>query len=96
MAAQRGLLNKVWRSRGISRPESIRSPSATTESTSMSDETITQEISEKLVISRDAGLLDENGITKLPNREGRGRRMKIKEVNETQISKWCVNLSAQH
>jgi checkpoint serine/threonine-protein kinase len=33
-------------------------------------------------------MLDENGATKEHGREGRGRRMKIKEVNATQISEF--------
>lgn len=44
---------------------------------------------EKLMIARDSVTvpLDENGIPiKDNNREGRSRRMKVKEVNETQIS----------
>ncbi|KAG9242870.1 Mad3/BUB1 homology region 1-domain-containing protein [Calycina marina] len=87
MAGHRGWLNKVWKPEGCPGPESVRSQLTTAESTNMSFETITQDITEKLVISQDPIILDENGATKVPSREGRGRRMKIKEVNETQIIK---------
>lgn len=42
---------------------------------------------EKLVIARDPVYLDENGAKMEHNRETKHRRMKIKEVNKTQISK---------
>ncbi len=48
---------------------------------------LSREVSERLVIAHDPLLLDENGAAKESSRERKGRRMKIKEVNETQISK---------
>jgi checkpoint serine/threonine-protein kinase len=87
-AGQRGWLSKVWH------PEippqqnhegSLDLQDGTGESNVNTDE-IVREVSEKLVIARDAVTLDENGAAKETGREGRGRRMKIKEVNETQIS----------
>jgi checkpoint serine/threonine-protein kinase len=53
---------------------------------SSKDKEPNREVSTKLVIARDSATLDENGVRKESAREGRGRRMKIKEVNETQIS----------
>ena len=44
--------------------------------------------STKLVILRDADGVDENGMIRDVAREARPRRMKIKEVNETQISEY--------
>jgi len=41
---------------------------------------------EKLVVARDSVYLDENGAKKEHNRETKHRRMKVKEVNKTQIS----------
>ncbi|KAF7903941.1 hypothetical protein EAF00_001275 [Botryotinia globosa] len=40
---------------------------------------------EKLVVARDSVYLDENGAKKEHNRETKHRRMKVKEVNKTQI-----------
>jgi len=92
MAGHRGWLKKGWK------PEVSKQPAPTTksrDSTSESDiniDHVSREVSEKLVIARDPPMLDENGAAKEHSREGRGRRMKIKEVNETQISKqnYCL------
>jgi checkpoint serine/threonine-protein kinase len=86
-AASRGWLSKVWE------PEikPVSSDSASQENTGnsfVSVENLSRDISEKLVIARDPPMLDENGATKEHGREGRGRRMKIKEVNATQISEF--------
>lgn len=43
---------------------------------------------EKLVIPRDPVYLDENGAKKEHNKETKHRRMKVKEVNKTQISEY--------
>lgn len=88
MAGHRGWLDRVWK------PEIPKNPSDSPQSqdqareSNASIENISQEVSEKLVIARDPGMLDENGAAKEPGREGKSRRMKIKEVNETQISKF--------
>jgi len=92
MAGRRGWLKMGWK------PEVSKQPAPTTksrDSTSESDiniDYVSREVSEKLVIARDPPMLDENGAAKEHSREGRGRRMKIKEVNETQISKqnYCL------
>lgn len=86
-ANHRGWLSKVWQ------PELVKPIGDETslldeiprESLCNSDE-LHQAVKDKLVIARDP-VLDENGATKDSAREGKGRRMKIKEVNETQISK---------
>lgn len=82
-AGHRGWLARTWEPEQVSRPNLKDSGNSTQENNA--DEII-REVSEKLVIARDPVTLDENGATKEPGREGRGRRMKIKEVNETQIS----------
>jgi checkpoint serine/threonine-protein kinase len=86
-AGQRGWLSKIWQPEIPSKHEdSLDLQDGTGESNVNTDE-IVREVSEKLVIARDPVTLDENGAAKENGREGRGRRMKIKEVNETQISK---------
>jgi len=88
MARHRGWLNKVWEPETLSNSGSSLSLPDTFENvTDSSIGIITHEMSERLIIARDPIMLDENGVTKEQNREGRGRRMKIKEINETQISK---------
>jgi checkpoint serine/threonine-protein kinase len=86
MASHRGWLDKVWKSEAVQRPVTPEAAENSKEPI-VSGDNLGREVSEKLVISRDPILLDENGATKEQNREGRGRRMKIKEVNETQISR---------
>lgn len=87
-AGHRGWLSKVWEPEFPAKGSSsaLTSPSQNKEPDVQIVE-ITKGVSEKLVILRDPVGLDENGVVKDPPREGRGRRMKIKEVNETQISK---------
>jgi checkpoint serine/threonine-protein kinase len=84
-AARRGWLTQVWVSQKQSNPVA-NEPVLLDEQFDVV-EPITQKV-EKLVIARDPVTvpLDENGAMKETNREGRGRKMKIKEVNETQIS----------
>ena len=87
-AASRGWLSKTWKPEV--RPVSSDSASASQDNTGESYvnvENLSRDVSEKLVIARDPPMLDENGVAKEHSREGRGRRMKIKEVNATQISK---------
>lgn len=88
-AGSRGWLSKIWQPEipaKQSREDSLDLKDNTGESNLNADE-ISREVSEKLVIARDPVALDENGAAKETGRDGRGRRMKIKEVNETQISK---------
>jgi len=82
-AGHRGWLSKVWEPERQAEPFLDIFQDSTEE---RKVDNIIREVSEKLVIARDPVTLDENGVTKEPAREGRGRRMKIKEVNETQIS----------
>lgn len=86
-AGHRGWLSKVWESEIPKRQQAIE-PSIAVDPVEQAVEAITREVSEKLVIARDPVALNENGVQK----EGRGRRMKIKEVNETQISKFNFRL----
>lgn len=91
MAIHRGWYDKVWEPETRGKPaKSSPSPEHTEESI-VSVDNISRDVSEKLVIARDPVFLDENGVTKEQGREGRGRRMKIKEVNETQISKSALS-----
>jgi checkpoint serine/threonine-protein kinase len=84
-AAGRGWLTKVWESEKQSN-QARDEPMLMDEQFDVV-EPIVQRV-ERLVIARDPVTvpLDENGVMKDTNREGRGRKMKIKEVNETQIS----------
>jgi checkpoint serine/threonine-protein kinase len=86
-ADHRGWLSKVWKPEVPSRKIPVEILQDESEESSINTEELSREVSEKLVIARDPVMLDENGATKETGREGRGRRMKIKEVNETQISK---------
>lgn len=54
-------------------------------------ENLTQDTTEKLVIDGDPMMLDENGVAGGKSREPRtGRKKKVMEVNETQISKFPI------
>lgn len=91
-AASRGWFSKVWQRETIVKDDEIRpSSQESTKDAELNVDEIVQEVSEKLVIARDPPALDENGAAKEPAREGKGRRMKIKEVNETQISRSSSN-----
>jgi checkpoint serine/threonine-protein kinase len=48
---------------------------------------LSRNFQEKLVIARDPPMVDENGVAIQPPKQGRNRRIKTMEVNETQISK---------
>jgi checkpoint serine/threonine-protein kinase len=85
-AGHRGWLSKVWEPEMPVKRE-IKEPLIAEVQVDDAVETITREVPDKLVIARDPVALDENGVQKESAREGRGRRMKIKEVNETQISR---------
>jgi checkpoint serine/threonine-protein kinase len=86
-ANHRGWLSKVWEPE-LAKPI-LEEPSLLDEiprESLCNASELHQVVKDKLIISRDP-ILDENGATKEPARTGRGRRMKLKEVNETQISK---------
>jgi checkpoint serine/threonine-protein kinase len=87
MASHRGWLHKVWKPENSQKQKQSPASQGITEESNDSMENINREVSGKLIIPRDPIMLDENGATKHHGREGRGRKMKIKEVNETQISK---------
>ena len=95
-AGQRGWLSKVWQPEIPLKPnhEDSLDPQGGTGESNVNTDEIVREVSEKLVIARDPVTLDENGAAKEAGREGRGRRMKIKEVNETQISRLRTNRPA--
>lgn len=82
-ADRRGWLSKVWQSQKPTNSNIVGPPGLSDPS---NVETLVQGVQKNLVIAPDNIGLDENGAVKDIGREGRGRRMKIKEVNETQIS----------
>jgi checkpoint serine/threonine-protein kinase len=84
MAGHRGWLEKAWK------PETsqVTNVSPQPRDVDIDIENVSRELLEKLTIPRDPVVLDENGVAKEHSREGKGRRMKIKEVNETQISRY--------
>jgi checkpoint serine/threonine-protein kinase len=85
-AASRGWLTKVWEPEMRRRASSDSASQDNTGESYVSVQSLSRDLSEKLVIAGDPPMLDENGAKKEPSREGKGRRMKIKEVNATQIS----------
>lgn len=85
MAGHRRWLNKIWRQETSSEPnDSLELNHKTNESNSSGD-TLGGEISGSLT-TNDHVILDENGVAKELTRESKARKMKIKEINETQIS----------
>ncbi|KAI9048335.1 hypothetical protein LZ554_008128 [Drepanopeziza brunnea f. sp. 'monogermtubi'] len=78
-AISRGWLSKVWEPENAP-TRTLKTPS-TGENSWVNVDTVAREVS-KLVLARDPPALDENGVAK-----PKGRRMKLKEVNETQIIK---------
>jgi checkpoint serine/threonine-protein kinase len=75
-ASNRGWLQRPW----SSEPEPKGNHTTVEE--------VNQKIAEKLVIHRDPMLLDENGAAKEISRGEKSKKMKVIEVNETQISKF--------
>jgi checkpoint serine/threonine-protein kinase len=90
IAAHRGWLDKVWKPETTHRQIESPNMAGKTDESDLSADTLSQEVSERLVIAHDPVMVDENGAAKEHGREGKGRKMKIKEVNETQISESCV------
>ncbi|KAH8814920.1 Mad3/BUB1 homology region 1-domain-containing protein [Xylogone sp. PMI_703] len=84
-AAHRGWLTKSWQREGNG--NAVIVPLDQTEEPNINVGSTTREVVEKIVVARDSAMLDENGLSKEPLRETKGRKMKIKEVNETQIIK---------
>lgn len=56
---------------------------------------LTESLSQKLVVHQDVVMLDENGAPILP-REGKPKKKKVIEVNETQISEFRAAIGALH
>lgn len=88
MAGHRGWLDKIWKQEASHEPNKSTGVKDNTTESNLSPGTLSEEVSEMADIVRDAAVMDEHGVAKEQNREGKGRKMKIKEVNETQISKW--------
>lgn len=81
-AARRGWLSKVWTLENATGRFSIDKPLL---QESPDTDILSREVAEKLVIARDPIMVDENG-QRIESRPGKSKKMKIKEVNETQIS----------
>jgi checkpoint serine/threonine-protein kinase len=85
-AAKRGLLNKDWTPRRHESP--IMQISARSENNDRQEvDVLAEAMSAKLVVHHDIVRLDENGAIVEAGREGRPKKKKVMEVNETQISK---------
>jgi nucleoid DNA-binding protein len=86
MAAHRGWLDYDW-----DRVADDRNTTQRQQPEQVIEE-VTKAVSEKLVIHHDV-LMDENGQRVEPPRQSKaGRKKKMMEVNETQISKFPLNI----
>ena len=79
-AANRGWLDCTWEDDVPDELPAIKEikPSAV--------DILTEAVSQKLVVHHDVVMLDENGRIQNYPREGRSKKKKVMEVNETQIS----------
>jgi checkpoint serine/threonine-protein kinase len=98
-AFSRGWLQKKWKPERIDdfvlqNVECPDSAPQTLASREGEDVVLGHAFEEKLVIPSHPLILDENGVVKETGREGRGRKLKTMEVNETQISKLNHTLRA--
>jgi checkpoint serine/threonine-protein kinase len=90
MASKGGWLEQSWKSEKL-HPVKDTISKSTIQIFTGPEETLDiapRQSQEKLVIPRDAVIYDENGAVKEPAKEGRGRRLRTVEVNETQISRF--------
>jgi checkpoint serine/threonine-protein kinase len=90
-ASSRGWLHKQWKPERVDTfvLEDAKSSDTNPQPSSFEegeDVVLNQAFAEKLVIPRDPLILDENGAVSEAIREGRSRKLKTVEVNETQIS----------
>lgn len=89
-AQSRGWLSKVWECEKIVVPakeEDESSSESKKDEDSLVDADTEYVQPDKNTISPVQVMLDENGCIKEAPREGRSRKMRLMEVNETQISK---------
>lgn len=93
-ANSRGWLQKQWKSEklAILHDFNLEAPKVapvchSPSEVSNDNAVLSQQFVEKLVIPRDPVMLDENGVVKEVVREGRTKKLKTVEVNETQISR---------
>jgi checkpoint serine/threonine-protein kinase len=87
MAGHRGWLNKIWNPEINHTQSDSRELEHKTDDSNLSSDALSGESPDSLVAVHDPVMLDENGLAKDLSREGRARKMKVKEINETQISK---------
>ena len=57
---------------------------------------LSQAVSQKLVVHHDVVMLDENGRIQDYPKEGRSKKKKVMEVNETQISEYYDHFKCSH
>lgn len=83
-AARRGWLDKIWEYEEEQHHQPVQ-----VELVPLAEHV---SVSEKLVMPHDAVMLDENGAVKDSSRQGRGKKKKVMEINETHIS-GCIRPS---
>jgi checkpoint serine/threonine-protein kinase len=84
-ARNRGWMDRVWDDEIAEEETPLQGENAMSEV-----DLLAEAVSEKLVVHHDVVMLDENGAPILP-REGKPRKKKVMEVNETQISE-CISM----
>lgn len=87
MASHRGWSKQVWKPEAQVDSSESRAVSYKHDEPSAILDATDEQLPESVTSSHEPVILDENGIAKDTNRESKARRMKIKEINETQISK---------
>lgn len=102
-ALRRGWLDRSWED-AVSEEEEVEDLSSEVDMLSLAVEdklVVHRDVAEKLVVLHDVAekpiarqdvvMLDENGAP-IYHREGKPRKKKVIEVNETQISKCCISI----
>lgn len=87
-AANRGWLDRAWDDDEAVEQDYI----AQDENNPLEVDLLADSLSEKLVVHSDVVMLDENGAPILP-REGKVKKKKVTEINETQISECYMSLT---
>lgn len=90
-AAKRGWLDRTWEDEEALPQRPIQAVDE--EAAELVDLIEQVSVSEKLLVHHDVVMLDENGAVK-DSREGKGKKKKVMEVNETQISACCQSPNA--
>jgi checkpoint serine/threonine-protein kinase len=85
IAGHRGWLKKVWKQETSLRSDNPQKVEDKMDKSAFSADALSGEMLDSQT-SHNPVILDENGMAKDLCREGKARKMKIKEINETQIS----------